>query len=308
VIITDRARRHIADALAAEAGGAGATVKIFVMEDFVARPAREYPADLARQITEFEPTVSLFAATGQEGELAFRMPMRQQVCETLRCRHGHMIGIDDRLMEEGMTADYREIAKLTHRVNDAVSGARRVEVKAPSGTDLVATLDPRKLRWHPCPGLYLEQGMWGNLPEGETFTCPAAVDGVIGAEVLGDYLSERYGVLARPARLEIEGGRVRKIDAGDPAIQADLESYLSTHPNSNRAGEFAIGTNIALRGLTGNLLQDEKLPGVHIAFGDPYGAETGADWSCPTHIDFVATRSSIVVDGQALMRDGKFLI
>jgi aminopeptidase len=43
-------------------------------------------------------------------------------------------------------------------------------------------------------------------------------------------------------------------------------------------GEFAIGTNIGVRDVIGNILQDEKIPGIHIAFGNPYGAHTGADW------------------------------
>ena len=31
--------------------------------------------------------------------------------------------------------------------------------------------------------------------------------------------------------------------------------------------------------MIGVLLQDEKVPGVHIAFGDPYGNQTHADWA-----------------------------
>jgi leucyl aminopeptidase (aminopeptidase T) len=171
-----------------------------------------------------------------------------------------------------------------------------------------ATLDPSRLRWQPCPGIYHEPGTWGNLPEGETFTCPASLDGILGGEVLGDHFSEKYGILAHPARFEVEKGRVRRVDAQHEELQRELETYLAQHENSNRAGEFAIGTNIGLDGLTGNLLQDEKLPGVHVAFGDPYGRETGADWTCTSHMDVVATRSTIKVDGEYLMKEGKFVI
>ena len=57
-------------------------------------------------------------------------------------------------------------------------------------------------------------------------------------------------------------------------------------------GEFAIGTNIGVRDVIGNILQDEKIPGVHIAFGNPYGAHTGAEWDCSTHIDVVGRSST----------------
>jgi leucyl aminopeptidase (aminopeptidase T) len=55
-------------------------------------------------------------------------------------------------------------------------------------------------------------------------------------------------------------------------------------------------------------LQDEKFPGVHIAFGNPYGFHTGAKWYSSTHIDVVGTHFDIWVDGQQIMQKGEFLI
>ncbi|HWD08133.1 MAG TPA: hypothetical protein VHA57_03455 [Actinomycetota bacterium] len=130
----------------------------------------------------------------------------------------------------------------------------------------------------------------------------------MGAEVLGDHFSLKYGVLPVPALFHVGGGRVRKVDAPLAELGAELEEYLNRDPEGRRVGEYAIGTNIALTALSGNLLQDEKLPGVHIAFGYPYPKETGADWTAATHLDIVATRSTITVDGQVLMRDGKFTL
>ena len=49
----------------------------------------------------------------------------------------------------------------------------------------------------------------------------------------------------------------------------------------------------------GNILQDEKIPGIHIAFGNPYGAHTGADWYSATHIDVVGRKFDIWIDGRA---------
>jgi leucyl aminopeptidase (aminopeptidase T) len=95
---------------------------------------------------------------------------------------------------------------------------------------------------------------------------------------------------------------------GHPEIQAEIEAYLAQSENSNRAGEFAIGTNVGLTRITGNFLQDEKFPGVHVAFGDPYGFETGADWSCPSHVDVLASRADVYVDGRQIMESGRFLL
>ena len=60
--------------------------------------------------------------------------------------------------------------------------------------------------------------------------------------------------------------------------------------------------------MVGNILQDEKIPGVHMAFGDPYGAHTGADWTSTTHIDVVGQRFDIWADDLHIMSAGKFLV
>lgn len=308
VVVTDEATADIGHALAAECELVEAPATLLKLEDFIARPAKLCPEDLIERIDEVHPTVSFFAAQSQEGELALRAPLMKHLIYELRARHGHMPGITVQLMEEGMAADYEEISRLTLRVNEVVRDARVVEVQAPSGTDARAELDPGRLRWYPCHGLYHAPGDWGNLPEGETFTSPASLQGVLGAEVLGDHFSEKYGVLEHPMIFEVARGRVRKVSHPDDWIRAEMETYLAQHENSNRAGEFAIGTNVALKRLSGNLLQDEKIPGVHVAFGFPYPHETGADWDCPSHCDVVATRSTIKVDGEYLMRDGEFLV
>jgi leucyl aminopeptidase (aminopeptidase T) len=308
LVITDEETEDIGHALAAEAELAGAPAHVLVMEQFVSRPALAYPDALDQRITAINPTVSFFAAGTEEGELAFRRPLMEHLVRDIKTRHGHMPGVTRQLMTEGMAADYERVSRLTLQVHEVVREAREIEVQAPSGTDMRGSFDPSRLRWQPCNGLYHAPGDWGNLPEGEIFTSPDSLDGVIGAEVLGDHFSARYGVLAQPLRLEVQDGRVRKVLHPDDGLRADFETYLRQHENSNRAGEFAIGTNVGLEKLSGNLLQDEKIPGVHVAFGYPYPEKTGADWDCPSHCDVVATSSTIKVDGQYLMRDGEFVI
>jgi leucyl aminopeptidase (aminopeptidase T) len=58
----------------------------------------------------------------------------------------------------------------------------------------------------------------------------------------------------------------------------------------------------------GHILQDEKMPGVHIAFGHPYGQHTGADWTSSTHIDAVACDCSVWVDGKPIIERGRYLV
>jgi leucyl aminopeptidase (aminopeptidase T) len=71
-------------------------------------------------------------------------------------------------------------------------------------------------------------------------------------------------------------------------------------------GEFAIGTNTGLTELIYNILQDEKFPGIHIAFGSPLPGKTGADWDSKAHVDGVIKKTSIYVDGEMIMDKGEF--
>ncbi len=307
-VISDTGRADIAGAIGEEAVSAGGDVVGWTMEDWVSRPARQFPRQLADEIVAFKPTVSFFIGEGEVGELAFRQPMLHLLARDLSCRHGHMIGIDRQLMLDGMSVDYEDVYRVTQRVYEIVRHASRIEVATRLGTELTATFSA-KHRWIPCDGRYWEQGRWGNLPEGEVFTAPLSVDGLLVGEELGDHFTRRYGLLDEPVRLRLRGGRVTAVEMDrHPEIRAEIEAYLSQSPNSNRAGEFAIGTNVGLTTIVGNFLQDEKFPGVHIAFGDPYGYETGADWDCPSHVDVLASRADVWVDGGKIMEDGRFLV
>ena len=141
-------------------------------------------------------------------------------------------------------------------------------------------------------------------------TAPARVDGVYVADgVVGDYLCARYGDLQNnPLSVTIENSRIVDVACKRADLVADFRTYTSTDENSDRVGEFAIGTNIALTDVIGNILQDEKLPTLHIAFGHPYAEHTGAKWRSTTHIDIVGRRFDIFFDDDPIMRAGKFLI
>ena len=67
-------------------------------------------------------------------------------------------------------------------------------------------------------------------------------------------------------------------------------------------------TNIEVPEAIGNVLQDEKIPSVHIAFGNPYGEHTGATGFSSTHLDVVGRNFDVWVDDRKIMKQGKFLL
>jgi leucyl aminopeptidase (aminopeptidase T) len=304
-VITDRECEEIAASLVHELEQVGAEHRLFVLEDVAPRPLTALPAIIAEDMER--SAVSIFAVHVQTNELRSRMEMTD-IVNRRRMRHAHMVNINRQIMLEGMRADYHKVDRLSAKVLDLVRVAREIRATAPAGSDFVATLNPN-YRWLKTSGL-ISPDKWGNLPGGEIFTTPEEVNGTFVIDgVVGDYLCERFGSLeATPLTVQIKNNRLTEAYSTNKELESAFWSYTHTDENSDRVGEFAIGTNIELTHVIGHILQDEKFPGIHIAFGNPYGAHTGADWYSSTHIDVVGTRFDIWVDEQQIMRDGSFLI
>lgn len=304
-LIADRACEDIAASLVHEIEQVGAACQAFVLEEVAPRPLTDLPAVIAADMEKSQ--VSIFASKVQTNELRSRMQMTD-IVNRRRMRHAHMVNINRQIMIEGMRADFQKVDALSAKVMALVTGAKQVRATTAAGTNLVADLNPN-YRWVKTSGL-ISPDKWGNLPGGEIFTSPGEVNGTFVIDgVVGDYLCDRFGLLTdNPLTVAVKGNRLTEAHSDNKALEDAFWKYTHTDENSDRVGEFAIGTNIELKQVIGHILQDEKFPGIHIAFGNPYGAHTGADWYSSTHIDVVGTRFDIWVDDQPIMRDGRFLI
>ena len=304
-LITDEACREIAASLAREVADVGAPCHAFVLEEIAPRPLGELPSVIADAMESSQ--VSILAVQVQTTELRSRMQLTD-IVNRRRMRHAHMVNINRQIMMEGMRADFHKVDRISTRVLEIVARARQVRARSAAGSDLVADLDPN-YRWLKTSGL-ISPEKWGNLPGGEVFTTPGEVNGTFVIDgVVGDYLCEKYGDLRHaPLTVRVVRNRLTDASSDNKELEREFWEYTHTDANSDRVGEFAVGTNIELRDVIGHILQDEKFPGIHIAFGNPYGAHTGATWYSSTHIDVVGTRFDIWVDDQQIMRQGRFLI
>ena len=266
VIITDRPTLDIGLALKEAIEKITKKTQFFVMEDFGPRPIN-FPREIDDSIKTAD--ASIYAAQGAEGELqTFRMAMLKAIEANQKLRHAHMIGITKEIMTDGMCSDYKEIQRISKLVYDKVRNASKIRVVTENGGDFLAHFSG-DIKWIISDG-NITPGFWKNLPDGEVFTSPVSVDGTIIIDgCLGDFFTEKYGSIENnPVTVEVADGRAIKetIKCDNKQLLKEFVKYLfEIDENSNRIGEFAIGTNTGLTKLIYNLLQDEKFPGDLIA-------------------------------------------
>lgn len=302
-IMTDKETLEIGQALFDEAKKITSEVKMVVLEDYEERPFKELPEGLKKDLIELMPTVTIFAAKALEAEMAtLRHPLHRFIPENINSRHAHMIGIKQVHMETGMQVDYRKVSARGDQIRKFLENAKKIIAVCPYGTDLEVIPTPR-YKWVLSDGVITKPGDWMNLPNGEIFTTPESINGKIAAQVFGD-----FGLLKEPIIVSFKNSRVINVEGNNKEVIEKFREIIKTDENADRVGEFALGINDFITELTGNLLQDEKFPGIHVAVGDPIGSRTGAEWESDIHVDMVPLKTTVSVDGKIIMKDGKFII
>jgi leucyl aminopeptidase (aminopeptidase T) len=302
-LIADSASRAVAASLAAALEDASAAYTGLLLEEFGPRPMKAAPAPVLAALETAD--VGVMCMTPQPGELGARMAI-VKVVERRQIRYAHMVGVTPEIMQQGMRADYRMVDRLSDKLRDRMLRAETLTVKTDAGTQFAAHFD-RGLDWVKTSGL-ISPRYWSNLPAGEVFTTPATVDGTFVCDATaGDHFNGKYGDLQRtPLVLEIEGARLKHVECDRKDLKQEFWDYCHTDENSDRVGELAFGTNLGLSEMIGILLQDEKFPGVHIAFGDPYGNQTHADWKSRTHVDVLTRNCDVWIDRDQIISKGRY--
>ncbi|MBU0647672.1 aminopeptidase [Patescibacteria group bacterium] len=309
IIISEKPTSEVGEALRDEVGKITDNVVFVVMEDLGKRPVG-WNDELEKEYEDAD--VSIYAAGGVGKEIVtFRMPMLRAVHANFKIRHAHMIGIEPKIMEQGMCTDFVKVKQVGDWLYQKVRDAREIKVATPAGTDLTVEFTP-SFKWV-LSDANIVPGREQNLPPGEVFTVPYNVKGTMVIDgCLGDFFAKKYkDIKSTPITLQIERGRAVKdsIECENNELKEEYANYLfDQEENSNRVGEFAFGINVELTGFIGNLLQDEKFPGVHLGFGATSKAQTGADWDCDTHVDGVMRDATAWVDGEMVMEKGKFVL
>ncbi len=177
-----------------------------------------------------------------------------------------------------------------------LEGRDQVVIKG-SNVDLAFSIKERT--FEPADGKY-------NFPDGEIFTGP--VEESANGYIRFSYPAIYGGQEVEDIELWFENGKVVKEKASKG--NELLTTLLNTDEGARYLGEWGIGTNYGIQRFTKNMLFDEKIGGtIHLAVGAGY-PETGSKNDSGIHWDMLCdmAESEIIVDGDLMYKDGKFVV
>ena len=289
LLVTDRAKIEIAEAVAAAAREAGAETTTYLMTETL-RPI-DAPTKLFRGLIESADAV-LYMLDARIREKPFRGYMVKTGAE--RARICMMPGITRDMMERLVAIDFSAMDAFTKKVIRLVKDAERIEVENAAGTKIAFSVKGR--RWINGSGDIGKKGRHGNLPAGECYTAP--VEETFTGRLVISLIDDKLG----RGVLEFERGTlVRWKGKGIGEIVANIAG----DPTGMVIGEFGIGTNRGAR-ICPNMLEAEKAFGtVHFAIGDSYGLGKN---SSKHHYDGLVDAATILINGREIAKNGRYLI
>jgi len=204
-----------------------------------------------------------------------------------------------------MAADYREIDKETKKIAALITKANEAKVTSPGGTNITFSLKGRKGMVD--AGIFVDEGAWGNLPSGEAYCAP--VEGTAEGKLVVEPnwypdLKEKMTLIFKKGYVTeiIGGGKIGDEYRGLLVFDKDEDPYVSRR----NLAELGIGTNPNAK-RPDNILESEKIKGtVHLAIGD--NSHMGGKVSSDLHQDFIIPRPILMLDGKAVMKEGKLLV
>jgi leucyl aminopeptidase (aminopeptidase T) len=194
--------------------------------------------------------------------------------------------------EGGLTADYRVVKELTERMSEKLKDSKTIKITSDNGTNFTTSIEGRE--FFKDDGMIHKKGNFNNLPAGEVATAP------VERTSQGVLVIDKMAYYGDNIKWTVKDGYAEKIERSEILEKAVNEIG---HDARNIA-EIGIGTN-PKAGIIGNMLEDEKVFGtVHVALGN--SLSMGGKVDVPFHVDGIILKPTLEVDGEVLIKDGKW--
>ena len=257
-----------------------------------------------------EARAIIICVNGTPECLSFRARLLESLWSA-RTRIGTMPGANLSVLELA-NIDFDQLIADSHNIEFAMAHGHKLEFVSTTADGKSHVLNVDIGGWERLPvasdGI-IEDGAWGNVPSGETYIAPIEGSGE-GSVVINGSLP---GLVIQPGQeivLYFEKGRLTKIEPQDNPTahwldQTQIQKALEKQDlNWSNLAEIGIGTNPAVKQLTGNMLFDEKSSHTtHLALG--LNTFMGGTVKATIHCDMVVKGSSIIIDGKTILDQGR---
>jgi leucyl aminopeptidase (aminopeptidase T) len=197
-----------------------------------------------------------------------------------------MPGVEKRMEETALRADYTEVQKNATALEQMVNKAIGAEITFSTGDTLY--MDLRNRTAHSEAGDCTKTGQFINFPSGEACTAPyeATLEEI---SEFGESKTEGVSPVIYNGELVkyiIKNNRINEV-VGDGKKAEEMRKFFTENDTRRNIAEFAIGCNPKAV-VTGNILEDEKAEGLHIAYGT--STFIGGKIQSDMHQDIVYTK------------------
>lgn len=244
------------------------------------------------------------------------LAFRDRILETqwsTRTRIGHMPGANLNVLKLA-NIDFNRLISNCHSLEIALARGQTLELESSEADHTSHRLTVDIGGWERLPVAsdgVISDGVWGNVPSGETYIAPieGSADGsvVINGSIPGLIVKRSEQIV-----LHFKNGLLTSIEPEDNQTSRYLQEKQIQRAldvgdkNWRNLAEIGIGLNPAVNRLTGNMLFDEKAAGTaHIALGS--NIFMGGQVDSAIHCDMVIRSPTIIVDGRRILHKGRLL-
>jgi len=208
--------------------------------------------------------------------------------------------------------DYPTLKEFLENISDKTKNAKHIRMTTPAGVDI--EFDNAKLEngnpdpTHPIhvsfgyadvPGAHMVAGQISWSPNLESIHGIIAIDNSI----------TKIGKLEEPIFLTIKAGTIINVEGGEQAVE--LEAWLRSfnHPHMYKIAHTGYGFNPGAKFGTGLAAEDERIWGsTEWGIGHVGAQLIKPDGiSAPSHIDGKCLNTSVWLDGEQIMNNGKII-
>lgn len=230
--------------------------------------------------------------------------MREEIVD-LEIKTGARVGNGPGLTESMLAknADFPAIKKRLVVVTEKLEKAAIANIASPNGTNLKMLISGR----HILNDVEIPPGDYGNICNAAEAWIAPHENKSEGVLIIDGSVGDGMGFVPAPLKIEIENGRIAIDEKGKLKIRwknpyappshcehflEDFIKHVSVDNGANVVCELGIG--LTKGELTGNLSEDKKVEGIHIAFGD--NGHMGGKNKSKTHISCIIKSAYLIVD------------